>query len=182
MIKNRSGSAAAILMFILLFVAAGAVRGQQNISPCSDKNLFRQLDFWVGEWTVYSGDVRIGENRIEKVLDGCAILEHWSSARGTEGKSLFYVDSDRKIWKQVWVTSNALRPGGTKEKQQVATLVNGAIRFLGSYRSEGTMIMDRTTLIPVSEDTVRQLIQISSDGGDHWIDRFNGVYIRKPGQ
>src|SRR5256885_9296562 len=40
-------------------------------------------------------------NLIEKVLGGCAILEHWSDGDGSAGQSLFYYDALGARWKQV---------------------------------------------------------------------------------
>ena len=70
-----------------------------------DDQAFAQLDFWVGEWEVFDevGNPQ-GTNRIEKVLDGCAIFEHWKDVGGNEGKSLFSYDVAAGYWKQVWVT------------------------------------------------------------------------------
>lgn len=176
--KNKSACLKALL-FALFFLYPLFAYAQPTISSCSETDLFKKLDFWVGEWNVFAGDRQVGTNRIEKILDGCAILEHWRSARGGEGKSLFYVDPVQKIWKQVWVTRHPLRPGGTKEKQQIATFENGAIRFQGKYMRNGTLILDRTTLTPISQDSVRQHIQTSADGGDTWGRGFNAIYIRK---
>ena len=58
----------------------------------------------MGEWGVVAGDERVGTNRIEKILDGCAILEHWRDNGGSEGKSLFYYNHATDTWRQVWVT------------------------------------------------------------------------------
>ena len=45
-----------------------------------------ELDFWVGEWDVQVGGRMAGTNRIEKILDGCAVMEFWTGADGGEGR------------------------------------------------------------------------------------------------
>jgi len=49
----------------------------------------RQFDFWVGQWDVFGpAGKKVGENKIELIADGCALLEQWSGNGGVTGKSL----------------------------------------------------------------------------------------------
>ncbi|MDX1672747.1 MAG: hypothetical protein R3211_10430 [Balneolaceae bacterium] len=169
----------ALLLSILTLMANGILVAQSGSESCREMDIYKALDFWEGRWIVYQGERQVGTNRIQKVLEGCAIIEHWRDARGGEGKSLFYVDPMKKIWKQVWVTPNPFRPGGTKEKQQVARYPDGGIRFIGEYMRNGRMVLDRTTLKPISADSVRQHIQISTDGGNSWSEGFDAIYVRE---
>ena len=55
-----------------------------------------------------TGDVTVGgqpagDNRIEKILGGCALLENWTGAGGMSGKSLNFYDPLREHWHQTWV-------------------------------------------------------------------------------
>jgi len=141
---------------------------------------FHRLDFWVGSWIVY--DVATGRlegtNRIDRVLRGCALIENWSEADGSsEGKSLFYFNPATGTWRQVWVTS----AGTSKEKQLVAELPGGAVRFQGEVptRAGGT-VLDRTTLTPLPDGRVRQTIEISRDRGATWVTGFDAYYVRSP--
>lgn len=102
-------------------------RGQ----ACADDPAYAALDFWVGDWDVRAGGQRVGENRIEKILGGCALLEHWTDAGGGEGKSLFYYVPAVAEWRQVWVTKTPDRPGGVKEKTLLDRLEDGGVRFHG---------------------------------------------------
>lgn len=154
--------------------------GQDDLPPaCADEPVFSALDFWVGHWDVISGGETVGQNRIEKTLNDCAILEHWTSAGGGQGKSLFYViEGD---WKQFWVTERALLPGGAKEKSRVDDIGPPAVRFQGEVRHpEAGTWLDRTTLTPLDGETLRQIIEISRDGGRSWETTFDGIYRRKP--
>ena len=43
----------------------------------------RQFDFWIGEWEVTTPNgAPAGRNRIESILDGCALRESWTGAKG----------------------------------------------------------------------------------------------------
>ena len=148
----------------------------QDLPRCSESEIYAKLDFWVGEWDVFVGENQVGENRIEKTLDGCAILEHWTARDGGEGKSLFFVDYDRH-WAQIWVTQWAMAPGGVKEKVMVDDPPEGAVRFQGVIRhAEAGAWLDRTTLTPSPDGTVRQLIERSEDGGESWYPTFDAIY------
>ncbi|MGH9896229.1 MAG: hypothetical protein ACREA0_30395, partial [bacterium] len=84
-------------------------------------------------------------------------------------------------WKQVWVTEGAQRVGGVKEKHLIAYLPDGGVRFQGELRQpDGRIVLDRTTLVPRSGGDVRQLIEVSSDGGSSWRPTFDARYRRAP--
>lgn len=175
-----------VLRAIVVAACAAAVTlpvaGQQSPAPaCADEEAFTALDFWVGEWEVVdeSGQQQ-GINVIEKVLAGCAILEHWTGSGGSQGKSLFYYEPGEAIWKQVWVTEQGLAPGGLKEKQLIESFSDGGVRFQGEMRlADGRSFLDRTTLTPQDDGTVRQHIQQSLDGGATWNGGWVGIYHRR---
>jgi hypothetical protein len=167
-----------ILALPALCVLPPAVQSQ-SIPSCADDPAFAVLDFWVGEWNVFTGSDLVGTNRIDKVLSGCAVVEHWRAEGGGEGMSLFYYQPAARKWKQVWVTQTPASPGGVKEKELVETLPDGALRFQGSVPLvEGGTYHDRTTLTPLADGTVRQVIEFSRDGLA-WQISFAAIYRRR---
>ncbi len=169
---NRIALAAALLL-------APTLSAQAPPAPpaCLDVAEFHALDFWLGDWVVRVGSREVGRNRIERVLDGCAIAEDWTSAEGGRGRSLFYRHDG--TWKQVWVTARALAPGGTKEKVLVEQAADGSLLFEGRVPLPGGgHYRDRTRLSPLAGGRVRQLIEVSSDGGQ-WRAVFDAVYSRE---
>jgi len=165
-----------LLAAALTLLAAGAAE-----PPCRAHPQGKALDFWLGEWRVTSedGGTHFGDNRIELDAGGCAILEHWRSATGGVGKSLFFLDAREGRWEQVWVTSDTGRPGGLKRKTLIER-VGAGVRFEGAVAAEsGARYLDRTTLTPLADGRVRQLIEISTDGGGAWRAVFDGYYERR---
>jgi hypothetical protein len=144
--------------------------------PCSSSE-YSKLDFWVGDWDVVSptGEKQ-GTNHIEKVLNGCAIIENWRDINGGEGKSLFYFVPATKQWKQVWVTDQ----GPVKEKTLIVTESGSGVQFQGELRRRNGKgsYLDRTTLTPMPGNRVRQRIEISLDGGKTWDPKlaWEGIY------
>ncbi len=159
-----------MIMFSLVELAQAAPP-----SPVATDPAYHRLDFWLGDWEVYTvgANQRDGHDRVEKVLNGAAIIEHWSDANGTEGKSWFYYYRPEKRWKQIWVTDGGL----VKEKALVEEFPDGGVRFRGEIPlRDGTKILDQTTLTPLPEGKVHQVIELSKDGGKTWITAFDAVY------
>lgn len=170
------------ILLVLLAAPLAPVHGQQPAAGCAADSTYAMLDFWLGDWRVYLGDTLVGTNRITRILRGCAVTEEWRDAGGGQGRSLFYVEPARRRWKQVWVTEAAAdRVGGLKEKHLIARFPGGGVRFQGELRRpDGTILLDRTTLTPLPGGEVRQLIEVSGDGGSTWRTTFDARYRRTP--
>jgi hypothetical protein len=173
----------ALPVLLLTLATAGRAMGQESGAeppPCDSDSVYHILDFWVGDRDVKVKSELVGTNRISRILKGCAILEEWKDAQGGEGRSLFYYEPSTRRWKQVWVTSLATAPGGTKEKRLVAHLPDGGTRFQGEIPlASGGVLLDRTTLQPLPDGSVRQLIEASRDGGTTWRVMFDASYHRR---
>ena len=64
---------------------------QLAAEPCKDAQAnpqYRQLDFWVGEWDVFSGKQKVGESSVQLILKDCVVFENWHGLQGGDGKSL----------------------------------------------------------------------------------------------
>jgi hypothetical protein len=108
-------------------------------------------------------------------LGGCVVIEHWVGATGFDGRSYFYFHSWLGQWRQVWITAHPQRPGTVKEKKLVETFGDGGVRFRGEVMvSAENYVQDRTTLRPLPDGRVHQLIEWSNDDGKTWDTGFEG--------
>lgn len=149
------------------------------IKSCYDDPNYGLLDFWLGGWDVRVGTKLVGQNVIEKTLRGCAVIEKWTSREGGDGMSLFWYDAVADTWKQVWITDAAYSQGGLKQKSLVRKRDDGALVFEGEIATPGGgSYLDRTLLIPQRDGTVRQIIEISTDVGNTWVETFDAIYVR----
>jgi hypothetical protein len=166
-------------VIVLLSAFTWAQNRASPAHPCEQDPAYHKLDFWVGNWDVFDSHdgTKGGTNKIEKILDGCALVENWHELdpQGSDGKSLFYYQKATKQWKQVWVTAM----GPMKEKRLTQELPDGGVRFQGEIpHPDGSSHLDRTTLTPINKDRVRQVIEISRDQGKTWEVTFDAEYRR----
>lgn len=163
---------------VALLAAAAAVE-----PSCRASESGKSLDFWLGDWVVTSedGSTTFGANSVDLALDGCAIFERWKGASGGEGNSLFAFDARKGAWEQVWVTGDTSKAGGLKHKKLIDAK-DGVAIFQGEIISDsGEPYLDRTTLTRLDDGRVRQLIEISTDGGKNWRATFDGYYAKDAG-
>ena len=147
---------------------------EKNGSPCEHSDLYSKLDFWLGEWEVYTpAGSKAGENRIEKSADGCLLLEDWKSVRGGTGRSMTFFDPGREKWRQVWVD----RGGGVIEVE--GGFDYRKLRLEGTNtRMGGQSEYCRITLDPIPDGRIHQKIEQSTDGRQ-WYVWFEGMYVKK---
>lgn len=147
----------------------------ERLSRPADGPQLRHLDFWIGDWDVFSpAGQRLGANTITREEDGHVIRERWTSADGLTGQSINYYEPASAQWKQVWVSAR----GGIVE--MAGALEGGAMRFKGRQISpQGRVELHKTTLTPLADGRVNQRIEQSQDGGETWYVAFEGVYVRK---
>lgn len=137
----------------------------------------RQFDFWLGRWEVFTPDGTLaGENRIEPVAEGCALLETWRGRSGFAGSSLNSYDPVTRQWHQHWVDSQAGRlvlAGGWNGRSMVLAgdSSNG--------KRPGERVHDRISWTPAADGSVRQWWERSDDGGKTWTTVFDGRYVRQ---
>jgi hypothetical protein len=150
-------------------------------APCSAPER-RQFDFWLGAWDVTGPKGKVvGHSRIESILGGCTIAEHWSSTTGdgaNDGKSYNLYNADLKRWEQFWVDASGSRlmlSGG---------LVDGKMVLEGRQdlpAKDGVHRRERITWTPNADGSVRQLWEASSDEGKSWTVAFDGLYRHPAG-
>lgn len=164
----------------------GVLLGIPALAPTEDATLperkpacgapeHRQFDFWVGEWAVTEAGKTAGTNRIERILDGCALLESWQGTSGYRGNSLNFYDSTRKRWHQTWIGTD----GESLALEGVFAAGNMVLAGTRTDPSTGQTTHHRITWTPRADGTVRQLWETSRDG-KAWSTAFDGHYSRVP--
>jgi hypothetical protein len=163
---------AALLILPIFSVHADGAKSQPAACAAPE---YRQFDFWAGDWNVTQNGKRAGTNRIEKILGGCALLEHWEGAGGSRGNSLNYYDAVRHVWHQTWIDNQ----GAPLELEGKLEGDNMVLTGNAQDPASGAGVINRLTWTPRPDGTVRQHWETSADGGKTWQTAFDGLYARR---
>ena len=167
-----------LLVFLMLAASTTSMSQVQVASPCGSNPLYRQFDFWIGEWDVYAlNGKKAGDSKIELILDSCIILENWTSANGGyAGKSFNTYNAGTKQWQQTWVDNM----GGTTE-YLAGSLDNNKMVFLTKPFpfSKDTIAIRKLTFYNLSSDKVRQHGEITKNNGSTWKTEYDLEYRRR---
>lgn len=143
-------------------------------APACSASEYRQFDFWVGDWDVFqTGSSKpVARSLIERLYDGCAVRENWMPLTRPGGGSLnSFTPSDRK-WHQVWVDSQGSWVAFS------GALAAGSM-VLQTEPSDPDESITRMTFSPQDDGSVRQLGEVSKDGGKSWVRSFDFTYRRR---
>ncbi|MEP6749798.1 MAG: hypothetical protein ABJB86_18815 [Bacteroidota bacterium] len=167
------------LFITLLFIAFHSMLAQQTVQhPCSGNPVYRQFDFWIGQWEAFTtANKKAGDSKVSLLLDSCIVLEEWTSTQaGYEGKSFNTYNVGTGKWQQYWVDNRA-----------------GVTEYFDGHFENNTMILQTTNIkqadgrykilkmsfFNLGTDKLRQFGQSSADNGKTWTTDFDLEYRRK---
>nr|WP_321237328.1 hypothetical protein [uncultured Psychroserpens sp.] len=143
----------------------------KRANPCKFDENYRAFDFWVGEWNVYSQNQKIAESSITNSNGDCGILENWMPIGSNGGNSISYYDNVDKKWKQNWVAG-----GNVSHYEESKTETDGNMFLIAKGKGPWFRM---TWYYNTTDDTVRQVQELSNDQGENWTIAFDGLYKRK---
>ncbi|MCB8932881.1 MAG: hypothetical protein M9921_05200 [Fimbriimonadaceae bacterium] len=163
------------LLQILAIGLAVAASGQTPTPPAATTYKGHDaLDHWVGEWDVFMGGQKVGSSVIEKTLKGFGVTEHWTSARGGQGRSFFVFDAADGTWRQLWISDTGWIV------QKTGKPIQGGISLEGESKyPSGKKTKSREKLTKNADGSVRQLIEDYDEATKKWTVAFDGKYVRK---
>lgn len=145
-----------------------------NQRPCMNDKVYRQFDYWLGEWDVEVGGQVVARSSIQMILGECAVYEnYWRLDGSYAGKSFSVWDAQQSRWEQRYVdTTGASRDWfGKLEGERMV--------FYLRPDANGGNATQRMIYTKEGPDLVRQTIETSADGEKSWSMGFDGLYIRK---
>ena len=162
-------------LLVPLFLASSLqAQGSPAASATCASPEQHQFDFWIGQWDVkLPNGKKAGTNLIEPILGGCVLRESWTGAGGMSGTSYNIYDRARKVWHQTWVDNqgNLLQLDGSFTGNRM--VLEGETRD-----STGATVLNRITWEFSPTKELRQLWEVSSDGGTTWSTAFDGRYTK----
>ena len=151
-------------------------QAQKTSRPCTASPEFRQFDFWIGEWDVVSNGSNqpAGKSSVQLLLGDCVIFENWTGALGVNGKSFNIYNTAEKKWRQTWVDDRSTFTEYTGEFK------DDRLEYLAESVGANNQIQKlRMTFFKQSADRVRQLGEVSTDGGKTWSTQYDLIYNRR---
>lgn len=168
-----------VLLLVLIgswfSLAAISVSAAADSGPCSTNSESRQLDFWIGDWTVtYPGMPGSATSKVSLALDQCLLTESWNGGKGHSGMNMFAYSSDDKSWHGMFADNEG------RVHIFEGKVAPGSAEFFGpSTGPEGQAVLNRIRIVRVSPNKVEQTWEKSTDKGAAWTTVFRGEYSRK---
>jgi hypothetical protein len=156
-------------------LAPGSAKAAPDSRACSANPEGRQLDFWIGDWTVtYPGMAGSSASKVSLDLDKCMVIESWDGGKGRTGKNMFAYSADDQRWHGLFA-DNQGRVHVFEGKVSA-----GLAEFTGPSRgAKGQTVLNRIKVVRVAADKVEQCWEKSTDNGATWTVEFHGEYSRK---
>lgn len=165
-------------LLLIVFNSLNSLQAQKL--PCSNP-VYRQFDFWVGDWEAFGPKGKAGDSKISIILDSCIILEEWTSAGVQQGlryagKSFNTYNSATKQWQQTWVDNVGNTTAFVEGKYEDSKIIYKTKPF---YFKKDSLAIRKLTFFNLGPDKVRQLGEISKDNGSTWATEYDLEYRRK---
>lgn len=125
---------------------------------------FRQLDFWLGSWTVSSASgPELGISEVTADLNGCLIEENFETPKGYRNRSFIFFDFDQDTWFRTFGDENG------EHVELSGGFENGALVLTGTdVARDGREVSLKVTIAPQPDGAVLQAWELSHDGGASW--------------
>lgn len=165
---------AGILGLATLAAALSATAWASDFKPCSTSSESRQLDFWLGSWTIsFPGFSGSSTSKVSLALDKCLFVESWDDGRGHSGQNMFAYSKDDQSWYGMFADNE-----GRVHLFTSGTVSRGAAEFEGPSGPNEAKVLNRVKVVRLAADKAEQTWEKSSDNGRSWKTVFRGEYSR----
>ena len=165
------------VVFLTLFCTAFATANAQDSTYLAElKQKYAQFDYWLGEWSVYKygTDTLVGHSRIQSILNGAAIQEHYHAENSKfKGTSLNKYNQNTQQWEQFWVDNSGL------SLLIRGNPVDGNMVMENEVSTPKGQIFNRISWMKGEDGTVRQIWEQKKSVEADWKKVFDGHYRKK---
>jgi hypothetical protein len=176
-VRNSCWFRGVLFLFVIecFCVMAPGAFAAADADSCSANSESRQMDFWLGEWTVtYPGMPGNANSKVYVELDKCLIVESWNGGKGHSGENMFAYSSDDKSWHGMFADNQG------RVHVFEGRVARGSAEFVGPSRGpNGEAVLNRIKVVRVTADKIEQSWEKSTDNGVTWTMQFHGDYARK---
>ena len=137
----------------------------------------RQLDYWVGNWSMTNSGPSSGTaiSKVSLSLDKCAFVEHWNSGKGHVTEKTFAYSPDDKNWYGMFVDNEGRAHVFTQGK-----VASGTAEFDGPSRGpNGEAVLNRLKVVQMGANKIEESWEKSTDNAATWKLVYRADYTRK---
>jgi len=173
--QNLRRAAKSIARRTALAVVISAAAWAADSKPCAANSTSRQLDYWLGNWTIiFPGVSGSSNSKVSLSLDKCLFVENWEDGRGHSGQNMFAYSEGDKNWHGMFADNE-----GRVHVFTSGEVSAGVARFEGpSGAPNEAKVLNRVKIMRLAADKVEQSWEKSSDDGRSWKTVFRGEYSR----
>lgn len=169
---NSCQLAICILLGAVWNLSAVYGRAADSSASCTSNPAARQLDYWLGDWSVDSGR---GRSDVHLSLDKCELVESWASnISDHRGENTIAYNSEERVWYGLFVDNHG------RAHMFTGKASDGSAEFQGPGQDEnGARVLKRVRVVRLNPQTVDQIWEKSADNGATWTTDFKMEYLRK---
>lgn len=170
----RSLSIAALTVAALTVSPASAQDSSAEFANPCDSAPFTDWDFWVGDWVAFDYDTGIvqGIDRVEKINNGCVILQDWSQMTDR-----FRAPGAPFRYAGVSFSTLTATPAGPAWSQSWVGNTGGMITLTGGLNDEGTMVIESAEF-PTQNGQIAKRIWYWDPEEDGSVHSWGEIYVR----
>ena len=160
---------------LLLTLSIGKTQNSNNQKPCSSTEA-SQFNFWIGDWELTWNDTSHGTNRVQKIMDGCAVNENfYSPALKYSGSSWSMYNPRLKLWQQTWIDNQGgyIALSGKFENNEM-TLTTASQKL-----PDGSEIISRMVFFNITPQNFDWRWESTKDNSASWQTNWLIHYKRK---
>ncbi|MFZ0746618.1 MAG: hypothetical protein WAM85_19580 [Terracidiphilus sp.] len=165
-----------IVAALLLLNTPARRLAAEAAATCATNPDARQLDFWLGDWSVASpGMAGKGHSIVYLSLDKCLLIETWGSDTSNHnGENALAYNNEDKRWYGLFVDNKG------RVHMMKGSVAPGVAEFQGPGRDEkGAEVLKRVRVVRVDPDHVEQIWEKSVNRGASWATEFKMEYVRR---
>jgi hypothetical protein len=181
--ENKMTRATTRLRSLLLVVVTGACFGlavnsfgETRPGACAGNSESRQLDYWLGSWTMTNpGSVSANStSNVNLSLDKCLFVEHWDSGKGHVTEKMFAYSPDDKSWYGMFADNE-----GRAHVFLNGTVASGVAEFHGpSLGPNGEEVLNNLRIVRIPPKGLVETWEKSIDHGVRWTTVYRAEYAR----
>jgi len=144
-----------------------------NEQGCAGNQQTRQLDYWLGRWTMGAGADQ-STSIVTLSLDKCVFVEHWENGKGHVTEKRFAYNPEDKNWYGMFADNQ-----GRVHVFLDGTVSLDAAEFRGpSKGANGGAVLNRLKVTRLAADKIEEVWEKSTDHGATWTTAYRAEYSR----